>query len=226
MKFSVAIVGWLALLIASSAVAAATSVRSVAGNVVLEQDGKSVQLTTSGRDVEPVLSPDGGLVVYTRLPQPPGTDTADVDCSAPATSDAIRMIKVDGSGDRPIVAGHAADQPEAQLCGFQAKQFSSSGSRLYFLSTAWATSGALHAYDFGTGKEHYLLPANDLVVLAFCTDDNRDALAVEQHRYFVFGGSYDWYWLYDPTGTKEIGPVGDLESSDQVAAQAHDWCAG
>ena len=29
-----------------------------------------------------------------------------------------------------------------------------------------------------------------------------------QHRYFIGGGSYDWYWLLKPDG-KEVGPVGE-----------------
>ena len=29
-----------------------------------------------------------------------------------------------------------------------------------------------------------------------------------QHRYFLGGGSYDWYWLLRPDG-KEVGPVGE-----------------
>ena len=36
----------------------------------------------------------------------------------------------------------------------------------------------------------------------------RDDLLVQQHRYFIGGGSYDWYWLLKPDG-KEIGPVGE-----------------
>ncbi|PYO88565.1 MAG: hypothetical protein DMD66_07250 [Gemmatimonadetes bacterium] len=34
------------------------------------------------------------------------------------------------------------------------------------------------------------------------------ALLVEQHRYFVGGGSYDWVYLIGPDG-KEIGTLGD-----------------
>ena len=30
-----------------------------------------------------------------------------------------------------------------------------------------------------------------------------------QHRYFLGGGSLDWYWLFTPTG-KEVSPVGEM----------------
>ena len=36
----------------------------------------------------------------------------------------------------------------------------------------------------------------------------KDCLLVQQHRYFVGGGSYDWFWLVRPDG-KELGPVGE-----------------
>ena len=29
-------------------------------------------------------------------------------------------------------------------------------------------------------------------------------LLVSQHRYFLAGGSYDWYWLVSPEGQKAI----------------------
>jgi hypothetical protein len=32
-------------------------------------------------------------------------------------------------------------------------------------------------------------------------------LIVNQHRYFLGGGSYDWYWVFSPNG-KEEGPLG------------------
>jgi len=36
----------------------------------------------------------------------------------------------------------------------------------------------------------------------------KDCLLVQQHKYFVGGGSYDWFWLLRPDG-KEVGPVGE-----------------
>ena len=103
------------------------------------------------------------------------------------------------------------------LCGFSAKQLSSDGKTLFFLSPAWTTSSALHALDVASKTERYVLPANDLLVLSWCTEpDLKDALVVSQHRYFQFGGSYDWYWLYDPFGAKEIGAVGEHDDAAAV----------
>jgi hypothetical protein len=44
------------------------------------------------------------------------------------------------------------------------------------------------------------MDANDVIVLNDCKKpENRDNLVVNQHRYFIVGGGYDWYWLFDST---------------------------
>jgi hypothetical protein len=61
------------------------------------------------------------------------------------------------------------------------------------------------------------MPANDIIVLSACADpEHRDDLVVQQHRYFAVGGSYDWYWLFDRTGTTEKGAVGDYDNEQAV----------
>jgi hypothetical protein len=64
------------------------------------------------------------------------------------------------------------------------------------------------------------------VVLNFCRDEHRDQLVINQHRYFI-GGGCDWYWLYDRSGKKEIGPVGDeTETPASITKKARDMiCA-
>ena len=116
--------------------------------------------------------------------------------------------------------------PETQLCDFRQKQFSSDGRRLYFLTPGWATSGALHVFDTRSGDDRFVTPANDVLVLSFCPNKYKDDLVVLAHRYFLLGGSYDWYWLYDPTGKKELGPLGEFDKPDDMVRQAHGvWCA-
>jgi hypothetical protein len=83
----------------------------------------------------------------------------------------------------------------------------------------------LHVYDLRTHDERFVLAANDLLVLNFCRNKYQDDLVVESHRYFLFGGSYDWYWLYDPAGGKELGPLGQFENPEEMAKQAREvWC--
>jgi len=205
----------------------AARVYSDAGNIVLERGGKTIKLTGSEMDLDPVLAPSGAFVAYTRQGRGRSLGRGpDQYCPTDPRPDELRRIDVDGSGDQLLLKGRRGDA-EGQLCDFKTKQFSSDGRRLYFLTAGWATSDALHIYDMRAGEEHFLLPANDVLVLNFCRSKYKDHLIVEQHRYFMFGGSYDWYWLYDTTGKKQIGPLGEFANRDELIRQAHGtWCEG
>lgn len=59
--------------------------------------------------------------------------------------------------------------------------------------------------------------SNSGSVLSDCKKpENRDNLVVNRHRYFVVAGSYDWYWLFDSSGKKEKGPVGEYDGEQAV----------
>ena len=45
-------------------------------------------------------------------------------------------------------------------------------------------------------------------------------------RNFLLGGSYDWYWLYDSSGKKELGPLGQFNNPEDMIRHARGvWCA-
>jgi hypothetical protein len=210
-----------------AAQAQTTRVYSEAGNIVIERIGSSTKLTTSEMDLDPVLSPNGASVVYTRQGRgrSPRTYEFNQVCPTEPRTDQLRRINVDGSGDQLLLMGRKGE-PERQLCDFRNKQFSADGRRLYFLTPAWAASGALHVYDMRAGEEHFLLPAKGILVLSFCPNRYKDHLVVLSRRYFMLGGSYEWYWLYDPTGKKELGPLGQFNNLEDMIRQARGvWCA-
>jgi len=194
------------------------SVSVMDGNIFIQRLNVTKPITHSRRDSEPVLSPDGRFVVFTRA----GEKKSD-EMGCRGSGDTLMRISVDGTKEFALVRSFASTRPERQLCGFTAKQFSSDGRLLYFLTPGWATSGALHAYDFRTLKERFVVDANGFAVLSRCKGEHKDRLAVMRHKYFVFGGSYDWYWLYDPRTKKEIGPLGEIEDKE-LGKQAELWC--
>jgi len=203
-------------------------VYSDAGSIFIERAGRIAKLTASEMDIDPVLSPSGNFVVYTRQGRGRSHRHYEPDqfCPTEPRPDELRRIDLDGSHDRLLLKGRGGD-PERQLCDFKSKQFSSDGRRLYFLTPAWAASNALHVFDMRAGEEHFLLPANDVLVLNFCRSKYKDHLVVLSHRNFLFGGSYDWYWLYDPSGKKELGPLGHFNNREDLIRQAHgEWCEG
>jgi hypothetical protein len=210
-----------------AAQAQATRVYSDAGNIVIERNGSSTKLTTSEMDLDPVLSPNGTSVVYTRQGRgrSPRTYEFNQVCPTEPRPDQLRRINVDGSSDQVLLIGRKGE-PARQLCDFRSKQLSSDGRRLYFLTPAWAASGALHVYDMRAGEEHFLMPAKGILVLSFCPNRYKDRLVVLSRRYFMLGGSYDWYWLYDPSGKKELGPLGQFNNPEDMIRQARGvWCA-
>jgi hypothetical protein len=217
----------LAFLIACTTQAHAETVRvySDAGNIYIERNGVKTKLTSSEMDVGPVLSPKGAFVVYTRQGRGRMVRAYDASqvCMTDPHPDELRQINADGTGDKVLLTGRKGE-PNEQLCDFRNKQFSSDGRRLYFVTPGWAASGALHALDMRAGDEHFVIPANDLLVLNFCQNKYKNDLVVLQHRYFLLGGSYDWYWLLDETGKKELGPLGPFDGPNDVRRQANGWC--
>ncbi len=106
-----------------------------------------------------------------------------------------------------------------QLIDERSLTFSPDGDRLYFLAQAWATSAALHVVDIESRTRSFLLPANRLVAV-IPSGDYADHLVVQQHRYFLGGGSYDWYWLFTPEG-REVGPVASSHNDLAMFLNAH-----
>jgi hypothetical protein len=192
-------------LAASSALAQSVSVKD--GNIQFtDKSGNTTALTSSGRDSTPVLAPDGKWVAFVRK----------VDGKKIATgSDEVEpselwQVRVDGKEPSLLVKCCDSEKVESVIGAFENLQFSTNGKLLYFVTPAWATSGAVHVVDTTNRKERYLFPGNDLKIVP--AGEYKDCLLTQQHRYFVGGGSYDWFWLLRPDG-KEVGPVGEDTSN-------------
>jgi hypothetical protein len=191
------------LLLALPAQARGPSVVEEKGRIVLvEANGKRRSLTSSAQDSQPSLSPDGKAVVFVRNVSGKKVE------STTGEVDANELWWVDTAGGKPrrLVASAMSDEPKKFLGALEAPQFSPDGKTVFFLSAAWATSGAVHKVDVATGKEQYVSPGNTLEVIP--RGDHQGKLIVQLHKYFLGGGSYDWFWLLEPDG-KEVGPIGE-----------------
>src|SRR4051812_1683156 len=191
----------LAVAFAVPAFAQSVSVKD--GNVQFtDKSGQTNALTSSGRDSNPVLAPDGKWVAFVRKVDGKkiATGSDEVDPTE------LWQVRTDGKEPSLLLKCRDAEKPESIIGAFEDLQFSSNGKLLYFVTPAWATSGAVHVVDTTNRKERYLLPGNNLKVVR--AGEYKDHLLAQQHRYFVGGGSYDWYWLFRPDG-KEVGPVGE-----------------
>ena len=186
-----------------SAPAFGQSVSVKEGNIQFtDKSGQTTALTSSGRDSGPVLAPDGKWVVFVRKVEgkPIATGSEEVDPTE------LWQVRVDGKDATLLVKTRDTGKPETGIAAFGSLQFSTNGKLVYFVTPAWAVTGAVYVVDTTNRKVRYLFPGSDVKVVT--AGEHKDCLLVLQHRYFVGGGSYDWYWLVRPDG-KEIGPVGE-----------------
>jgi hypothetical protein len=167
-----------------------------------DKSGQTTALTSSGRDFGPVLAPDGKWVVFVRKVEGKAIATG----SDEVDPTELWQVRADGKEATLLVKCRDTGKPETGIAAFQSLQFSTNGKLVYFVTPAWAVTGAVYVVDTTNRKVRYLFPGNDVKVVP--SGEFKDCLLVLQHRYFMGGGSYDWYWLVRPDGN-EVGPVGE-----------------
>lgn len=191
------------VLLALPALARGPTVVAEQGHIVLvEASGKKRKLTASGQDSEPSLSPDGKAIVFVRKGSGPKLAAA----SGEVEANELWWMSTSGGKPRRLVSSAAHDDPKKFLGALQSPQFSPDGKTVFFLSAAWATSSAVHKVDVATGKVRFVAAGNSLELIPHGEYQGR--LIVQMHKYFLGGGSYDWFWVLEPDG-REVGPIGE-----------------
>lgn len=186
------------------------------GNIFFSSGTVKKQLTTTGQDSAPILSLDGKTVIFIRRSNEMAYNPIEgADNPRDPHADQIWSVSIDGRSERMLVRDKNPDKSNPKnwrgedVIGFiedDSLQFSPDGKTIYFLIPAWVTSSALHAVNMDGSNEHFIAAANTLKVID--KGQYRGDLIVSQHRYFLAGGSYDWYYVFTPEG-KEIGPLGE-----------------
>jgi TonB family protein len=205
-----------AALVLGSVATHAQSVVVQHGNLVYRNaSGATDLLTETGADGNPVITPDGSLVAFTRLR--PGDNPDLNDPNSGALSD-VYVIRISDHALRKLVTAAHSKQPENELSGINALTVSPDGSTLYFKTAAWVTSGAIHAVPIQGGRERFVTSGNSIAVVQ--RGKYAGYLVASQHRYMDGHGSWDPYVLVSPEGKeiKVLGEFGDDGARAEIAA--------
>ena len=190
------------------------------GNIFYEDyAGTSIQLTDKGRDFEPILHPNGEWIYFVRSFEGELKNEAK-DGKVPEDV-ILKMelwrINVDGTDEKMLYQNSKAaiDHPSRYAyASLDNIQISPNGDKIYFETAQWVTSDALNVMDPDGSNVKMLGPGNDtkIVLSARTFDDGEKSyegyIVTAQHRYWFYGGSYDWYYLFTPDLKKEIAPLG------------------
>ncbi len=203
----------------------AASVQEKDGNIFYENGGKVTQVTSLRRDSEPKLHPGGEWVYFVRSYEGKWKGDKYLPVEAPADGskllkEELWRVKKDGSdakmlfrSDRAAISG-----PDPYVIASVTNiQFSPDGDKVYFQTSQWVTSAALWVINSDGSRAEMLGAGNDTKIVL--SSDRKDekygdykgCIVTSQHRYFVFGGSYDWYYIFSPD-FEEIGPLGEEAS--------------
>jgi len=193
------------------------------GNIFYEDStGTSFQLTNKGRDFDPVLHPNGKWVYFVRSFEGEFKNEVYYPKDGKVPEDEILKmelwrINVDGTDEKMLYqnSNAAIDHPSGYAyASLNNIQLSPNGDKVYFETAQWVTSDALNVMDPDGSNVKMLGPGNDTkIVLSARTFEDREKsykgyIVTAQHRYWFYGGSYDWYYLFTPDLKKEIAPLG------------------
>jgi len=184
--------------------------------------GTSVQLTNKGRDGEPVLHPNGKWVYFVRSFEGEFKGEVYYPEDGKVPEDGILKMELwridtDGNNGKMLYQNKTAaiDHPSGYAyASLDNIQISPSGDKIYFETAQWVTSNALNVMNPNGSDMKMLGPGNDtkIVLSARAFDDKEKSyegyIVTAQHRYWFYGGSYDWYYLFTPDLKKEIAPLG------------------
>lgn len=184
------------------------------GNIFLSTEAGVVQLTASGRDLEACPAPDEKTVAYVR-------DTPDVLVGAGSgdiNATELWVMRVDTGRAELLVRGKEEGGIEKTLAGMRSLSFSPDGQRIYFLSSAWATSDSVQMVSLVTKEVRFLIDGVSLRVIA--KGIYRGFLLVDRAliKFDKNGDSLGrdvYLWLVTPEGK----PVREIGHADGKAAR-------
>jgi len=168
-----------------------------------EKNARILQLTKNEKLTDLTESPDGKWIVFVKKSNYTILSNCFYFSQKGQQANEIWIINTKEMTKKLLVAPHFS-------CGDVSKviidphnlQFSPNSKTLYFETSAWVTSGAIHAVDIDGNHLRFVTDGSELRVVQ--SGSYKGDIIVNQHRYRFKGdtplGSYNWDWLFTPTG--------------------------
>lgn len=174
---------------------------SKSGNIYYrDNSGRTIQITRTGKDSSPVLSPNKKMIAFARIGNQVIPDSCDIDAKY---GNEIWLYDFSTKKEKRLVENNfQCDKPKKQITDPRDLLFSPDNKMIYFITSAWTTSGAVHAVNVNGKHLRFVTDGNEFEIVQAWP--YKGDLVVNQHRYRFKGdtplGSYDWDWLFSPTG--------------------------
>lgn len=207
MKKILYFISYFLFLIFSSSVFAEKNISTYVKNgyvfLHLKAEKQILQITSSGVAHDSVLSPNQQWLAFVMR----SNILIPHECAFSLTktdyADEIWMVNLNTMHKKILVGVHPdCDEPEKVIIDPNELQFSPDSKMLYFATSGWATSGAIHAVNVDGSHLRFVTDGNEYHVVK--KGKYAGDLIVNQHRYRFKGdtplGSYDWDWLFSPDG--------------------------
>jgi hypothetical protein len=206
----------LALALGLAAFAApAGEVRIIGGNVNYAQGDQVWTLVVDYRALEGALSPDGKSIAWIRKEDAFGSATG-AEASPGLTS--LHVVDRASRVDRLVLMGQPNDDLKQDFQAMRHPTWSLDGGFVYVMTSAWATSDAIHQINVRTGARRFVIDGNSLSVIR--NGPYRGMLLVSRHLYHEAPdyGSYEPTFVVRPDGHVQLMVPGSDDDEAAVGA--------
>jgi hypothetical protein len=111
------------------------------GNIFLNLAGKTSQLTKSGRDRAPILSPDSRWIAFNREIEGKVKECSERDDLLECPSDELWIFDLENKSEKRLLKPRTSVTPQNReniIFQFNGKEFSPDSQTIYFITPAWA----------------------------------------------------------------------------------------